>query len=185
MSTLQGLLLVASPAMDDSYFSRTVSLVVEHGPGGALGLVLNRAVELPMSEAWKQISEKPCADTGPLHVGGPVEGPLMVLHRDAEHSQVAVTGQLHFCTEAQLIEPVLAGDPNPSLRCFAGYAGWTAGQLEEEMARGTWVLAKAAPELVFGLDGEAQYEAAMRMADPALGVLARHSHLIPQDPGMN
>ena len=185
MSSLQGLLLIASPAMDEGYFSRTVSLLVEHGPGGAMGLVLNRAIELPMSEAWKQIAQSPCADTGPLHVGGPVEGPLMVLHQDGAHSQVAVAEALHFCTEARLIEKVIADDPNPMLRCFAGYAGWTAGQLEEELGQGTWVLAKPTPQLVFNLDGEAQYEAAMQMADHALGTLARHPHLIPQDPGLN
>jgi len=185
MSSLQGLLLIASPAMDEGYFSRTVSILVEHGPGGAMGLVLNRAIELPMSDAWKQIASSPCADTGSLHVGGPVEGPLMVLHQDGAHSQIAVAQTLHFCTEARLIEKVIAGDPNPMLRCFAGYAGWTAGQLEEELGQGTWVLAKPTAQLVFNLDGEAQYEAAMQMADHALGTLARHPHLIPQDPGLN
>ncbi len=179
------MLLVASPAMDDSYFSRTVSLLIEHGAEGALGLVLNRPLELPMSQAWGQISSKPCADGGALHVGGPVEGPLMVVHQVVESSQVAVTAALHFCAEAQLIEPVLGGAPSPRIRSFAGYAGWTAGQLEEELAQGAWVLASAVAELVFGLDGEAQYEAAMGLADHALGTLARHSHLVPHDPGMN
>lgn len=185
MASLHGMLLVASPALDDSYFSRTVSLLVEHGAGGAMGLVLNRPLELPMADAWQQISKSPCADTGRLHVGGPVEGPLMVLHRKTSASQVAVTPDLHFCAEAKLIEGALSGDPEPSLRCFAGYAGWSAGQLEEELAQGTWVLARAEPLIVFGLDEEAQYEAAMRLADPALGTLARYSHLIPADPGLN
>lgn len=172
--------------MDEGYFSRTVSLLVEHGPGGALGLVLNRSIgELAMSDAWKQISSKPCADTGLLHVGGPVEGPLMVLHQEAAHAQITVAESLHFSTEARLIEQVVAGDPNPMLRCFAGYAGWTAGQLEEELAQGTWVLAKPTPQLVFNLDDEAQYEAAMQLADHALGTLVRHPHLMPQDPGLN
>ena len=185
MESLQGLLLVASPALDDGYFARTVSLLVRHGPDGAMGLVLNRPIELPMSQAWEQISDTPCADTGSLHVGGPVEGPLMVLHQDEGHSQIEVSEALHFCTEAHLIEKVVGGNPNPMLRCFAGYAGWTAGQLEEELAQGTWVLAKPTPQMLFGLDDEAQYEAAMRLADPVLGTLACHPHLVPQDPGMN
>lgn len=189
MASLLGMLLIASPTLDDSYFSRTVSLLVEHGPGGALGLVLNRPLEMPMAEAWKQISGEPCADLGALHVGGPVEGPLMVLHQKAESSQVAVTADLHFCAEAKLIEGVLTGEADAAapaqVRCFTGYAGWSAGQLEEELAQGTWVLARADPRLVFGLDEEAQYEAAMRLADKSLGTLARHSHLIPKDPGLN
>lgn len=185
MASHHGMLLVASPTLDDSYFSRTVLLLIEHGPGGALGLILNRPLELPMAEAWQQIASTPCADAGQLHVGGPVEGPLMVLHRKADISQVAVTPDLHFCAEAKLIEGVLTGDTDPQVRCFAGYSGWSAGQLEEELAQGTWVLARAEPLLVFGLDEEAQYEAAMRLADKSLGTLAKHSHLVPRDPELN
>ena len=83
MPDLQGQLLVASPRMADPNFHRTVVLILRHGDDGSMGLVLNRPLELSVKEACEQALVSPCNVEGPLHQGGPCEGPLMVLHSDA------------------------------------------------------------------------------------------------------
>src|SRR5687768_5273835 len=90
MKSLQGQLLIASPKLFDPNFFRSVVLLVQHTDAGALGLVLNRPLEMTINDAWGQVSETPCDATGFLHQGGPCEGPLMVLHTDSALPELPV-----------------------------------------------------------------------------------------------
>jgi putative transcriptional regulator len=146
-----GTLLVAAPGLVDPNFHRTVVYVVEHGPGGSLGLVLNRPSETPLREilpSWAPLSARPHA----VFVGGPVEAGaalcLATLHPGQDPA--AVAGLVAVRGPVALVD--LDGDPVAlaprvrGLRVFAGYAGWSGGQLAGEVARGDWVVVPALPD---------------------------------------
>src|ERR1700761_360810 len=83
-SPLKGKVLVASAELLDPNFARSIVLIVQHDENGAMGLVLNRPLETTVAEAWTQVSAVPYPNNDTLFQGGPCEGPLMVVHREAE-----------------------------------------------------------------------------------------------------
>jgi putative transcriptional regulator len=149
MESTQGKLLLASPRLLDPNFSRTVVLMVQHNEQGALGLVLNRPLQITVRQACEQSLGEACEVDGLLHQGGPCEGPLMVLHANEMSKDADVLPGVFFTTEKTKIESLLKQQIS-SARYFVGYSGWTAGQLESEMELDSWVIADAIPEHVFG-----------------------------------
>ena len=148
MNSLAGHLLLALPALDDPNFRQTVTLMIEHNEESAMGLVLNRPSGTTLSEAWSHVAESPCPLHAVLHVGGPCEGPLMVLHSDAHHSDRPVTDSIHFSVAETSLNSIVA-EPPMHARFFVGYAGWGPGQLENELRHGAWLATPATPELAF------------------------------------
>src|SRR3982751_5237695 len=102
MKSLKGHLLISSPRLMDPNFVRTVVLMVQHGEEGALGLILNRPLQATVRDVCEKVLETPCEIEAPLHQGGPCEGPLMVLHTDADGGiggEVEVMPGVHFTAE--------------------------------------------------------------------------------------
>ena len=144
--TLRGKLLVATPALGDPNFERTVVLMLEHGSEGALGIVLNRPTETPLAEAvsdWAPLASPP----GVVYLGGPVGiGTIIALGRtrDADDSPAGtepVTGALvavDLSTDPESLASRLT-----DLRVWTGYSGWAAGQLEAELAEEAWFVVAA------------------------------------------
>ena len=123
-------MLVASQKLLDPNFNRTVVLIIQHGEQGALGLVLNRQLEITMDEVWQQISEQPCLLDAALHQGGPCEGTLMVLHTDPALAAMEVLPGVYFSTDKDDLEQLVASsnDDRP-IKFFTGYSGWGPEQL--------------------------------------------------------
>jgi putative transcriptional regulator len=182
--SLQGQLLLASPALTDPNFARSVILIVQHNDEGALGLVLNRPLETTIESAWEQVGEEAqCNVEGPLFKGGPCEGPVMVLHGEADEAQEQVLNDVFFSAAKDQIERLVAAGEEP-IRVFVGYAGWSDGQLEREMEEGAWLPLPASAERVFA-DPDGMWESLM-------GFIARMAKLsfvdpkfIPDDPSLN
>ncbi|MBW3597385.1 MAG: YqgE/AlgH family protein [Planctomycetes bacterium] len=153
MQSLQGQLLVASPHMGESPFAQTVILVLHHSEEGAFGVVLNRPIGESVKSLWDQVSEKPCACERPLNMGGPVSGPLMALHGEASLSEmeVQVPGGVYVAASREHLEQLVCEATLPC-RIFIGHAGWTAGQLENELQAGVWMISPATFEQVFSDD---------------------------------
>ena len=150
MKSLQGHLLIASPKLLDPNFQGTVVLVIEHTAQGALGVVINRALETTIDEVWSQVSDSPCIVDSPLHQGGPCEGTLMVLHGDQSLSQMQVLSGVYFSTEKETVEQLVAGDEDGRpVKFFVGHSGWGSGQLENELERGDWLTVAADPAHIF------------------------------------
>jgi putative transcriptional regulator len=182
MQSLKGQLLVATPALKDPNFFRTVLMMVQHDENGALGLVLNRPLEMTLKAAWEEVSETPCFIDDPLHQGGPCEGPLMVLHTDGD-SQMQVADGLHFTTDRDAIEQLVsAGDGR--MKFFVGYAGWTPGQLEREIEEGAWVIRPGDAAEVFSEDQE-QWATLFKARSRPGGFLQIDPRIIPEDPSLN
>jgi len=141
----EGGLLVARPELFDPNFRRTVVFLSSHDEEGTLGFILNRPTGQPLSEfVGDQAELAPLADV-PVYLGGPVgTGQLLlaVLEWGAE-------GRLllrHNLPVSELV--ALSGSPAVSVRAFVGHSGWSAGQLDGEMAQGSWLLVKPSRWLI-------------------------------------
>lgn len=182
MASLQGKLLLASPALLDPNFVQSVVLLVQHDENGALGLVLNRTLRATLRQAWEQVdSDVTCAVDHPLYCGGPCDGPLMVLHMHAPSAQVMLPDGTCFSTEKQSVEWLVAhGGEQPAKFCV-GYSGWSPDQLEAELESGSWVVAPATRDRIFRT-GPETWEQVMRLTHPNvfLNPAAR-----PGDPSWN
>jgi putative transcriptional regulator len=171
---LRGKLLIAAPSLFD-YFRRTVVLVIEHTPDGAMGVVLNRESETRVADAVPQLAE--LADTGELvRIGGPVAPQSVVAlgeFEDIDEAGTAVTARLGT------LDPDAGNDSLRRLRVYAGYAGWAAGQLEDELEQEAWVVAPAEEEDPFS-DGDI-WSRALERRGGAYRLLAT----MPPDPSQN
>jgi len=184
MEQLKGHILVASPQMQESNFHRTIILVVRDDDDGTMGLVLNRPLEISVKTACEKILETPCVVDGFLHAGGPCDGPLMILYAGDAYGEAAgdleVLPGLWFITNKDEIESILA-DGAGALKCFVGYAGWGAGQLDAEMEAGAWIAHPGIPEHVFNTDVK-QWSKLMTQLTLPNEIDPKR---IPDDPSMN
>ena len=148
MESTRGKLLIASPRLADPNFMRTVVLMIQHNDQGALGLVLNRPLDLTVRDACKETLPEPCNVDQILHQGGPCQGPLMVLHGNELSKDSDVLPGVYFTTERAKIESLLK-HPGAQARYFVGYSGWAPGQLEAEMEVESWLVSPADSGMVF------------------------------------
>ncbi len=160
---LKGRLLVALPVLIDPNFDRTVVYLLEHGNEGALGLVLNRPSPLALAEPlprWSLLA----ADPEVIFVGGPV----------ASSSAIGLGERGEGTVEVVDLEeaPDAFGQPVDRVRVFAGHAGWTSGQLENEIDAGAWVVVDTEPGDVMTDDPEGLWTDVLRRQRGALAALA-------------
>jgi len=147
---LKSQLLLDSGQLGGSFFQRTVILICQHDADGAFGLVLNRSLGKTVGEMI--VADLPDAlKESPLYLGGPVQpGALSFLHTDNFIPDADVLPNLalgHSLDE--LVDVGESFSPTKKVRMFAGYAGWSPGQLEQEMKRKSWLTFPASLELVF------------------------------------
>lgn len=188
-ATLTGRLLVATPMLADGTFDRSVVLLLDHDEEGALGVVVNKAT--PVEVATVLPSWQPyVSDPGVLFQGGPVALDsalgLAVLRADATVEPAAwrrVTGRLGLVDlDADPLDVVAAFE---SVRVFAGYSGWSAGQLEAELAEGAWYVVSAAGgdefSDAFSLRPDGMWRAVLRRQGGDLAMVSTY----PDDPSLN
>jgi putative transcriptional regulator len=180
METLQGQLLIASPALLDPNFRRTVVLVTEHTDEGAAGLVLNRPSPAEVAELVPQL--EPLVEDGEqVWLGGPVQqDAVLVLGEfvDPDDAAVPLFGALGF---PSLDEPDEVVPATTRRRVFAGYAGWGAGQLEDELAREDWIIEPALPDDAFTEAPDLLWSDVLRRKGGVYELVAR----MPEDPSVN
>ncbi len=161
--------LIAMPAMVDPNFARTLTWVCEHNDDGALGIVVNRPTDMKLSTLFEQIDlplVHPDVGSRPVHFGGPVQVDRgFVLHRPLGNwqSTLAVTDDVGLTTSKDILEAVARGEGPRDLFVSLGYAGWSAGQLEQEIAQNAWLTVGADADVVFDLPAEERLPAAMRL----------------------
>jgi putative transcriptional regulator len=175
MDGLAGCLLVAPAWMIDPNFAKTVVLLLHHDGQGAFGLVLNRPTGTTVAELWAQAAGGTCDVKGPIHLGGPVPGPLMALHEDPSRGESTPVDGLYATGEPKALGALLA-DPPVTLRVFAGYSGWGEGQLERELQDGAWVRTLARASDVFAPADARTWRLALRR-----GTESAHSPFSPPD----
>jgi putative transcriptional regulator len=182
VSSLKGRLLVASPALIDPNFRRSVVLIAEHTEdGGAMGVVLSRPSETPVADA-APVLEALVEPGAVVHVGGPVEpGAVIVMAEfdDPDEAAAVVFDGVGFMPGDSEPEDVAAATRRA--RIFAGYAGWSPGQLEAELEEESWLVLEPEASDVFADNAENLWSAVLARQGGALSVLAR----MPPDPSMN
>jgi putative transcriptional regulator len=166
-ATLTGQVLIASTGIGDPRFRRTVILIVRHGKDGALGITINRpAGERPLASLLEPLGEKDLANAGSVRIfaGGPVQQQTgFVVHStDYHHAEtIAINAELAATTSADILRDMARGKgPRKTLVAF-GYAGWATGQLEAELARKDWLVARADAALVFDTPRDRVWDEAM------------------------
>jgi putative transcriptional regulator len=177
MDSFRGQLLIASPSLVDPNFHRSVVLVTHHDEDGAMGLVLNRPSATVVADAVPELEDLVETDDW-VYVGGPVEpGAALILAElvDPAEATALVFADVGFPPD----------DPSPDstrrLRVFAGYAGWSAGQLEAELEEAAWILLPAERDDVFGEDPDELWAIALRRKGGRFAILAT----MPPDPTLN
>ena len=151
--SLQGQLLLDGGGLAGSFFSRTVVLVCQHDPEGAFGLVLNRTADQSVGEVVIEDLPERIAEQK-LWVGGPVQCTVMsFLHTDDFLPDANVLPFLHHSNSVDdLLEITSSYSISGKVRVFAGYSGWGAGQLDDEMRRKAWIARPASVSHVFESD---------------------------------
>lgn len=182
-----GRLLVANPLLPDVNFDRTVVLLLAHGDDGAIGIVLNRPSETEIAAPlprWEGLAAEPAV----VFVGGPVQLQAVIcLARPAGGTSVPGAPPGWNAVTADMGTLDLDQDPDgirgdfDELRIFAGYAGWSPGQLEEEIAAGAWWVVDARPGDAFSDDPDGLWRRVLRRQGPPLALVASY----PADPMLN
>jgi putative transcriptional regulator len=181
VDSLRGQLLIASPALLDPNFARTVVLIAEHDETGAMGIVLNRAGELEVEEAAPVLADLVEAGA-PVHEGGPVQPTSVVImaqFEDPARAAVPVLDDVGFVAGDSDFEAL--GDDLVRARVFAGLAGWGPHQLESELEREDWILEPALADDVFTDDPDGLWAAVLERKGGSFALVAR----MPLDPSLN
>ena len=195
--------LIAMPGMGDDTFSGAVVYLCEHTERGALGLVINKPIDIKLKNLFEKVDLRlDAADQAglaeqPVYFGGPVQTERgFVLHEklvdaanlancaagaDAGYkspysSTLSIPGGLEMTTSKDVLEAVSNGAGPKRLLVTLGYSGWAAGQLEDEMGRNGWLTVDAAPEVIFDTPVEQRY-------DKAVSLLGFDPRMLSQDAG--
>ncbi|MBL8483585.1 MAG: YqgE/AlgH family protein [Rhodocyclaceae bacterium] len=161
--------LIAMPAMVDRNFARTLTYVCEHNEQGALGIIVNRPIDMSLVDLFERIDIKLDAKDHaalPVYFGGPVQTDRgFVLHRPVGEwqSTLAVEGSIGLTSSRDILQAFGASGKPTDILVSLGYAGWAAGQLEFELAQNAWLTVKADPEIIFSLPPEERLPAAMQL----------------------
>ena len=170
--------LIAMPAMADPYFAKSLTYICEHSEQGALGVVVNRPIEMTLKMLFDQIGielESEELAENAVHFGGPVQMDRgFVLHQPVGEwqSTLAVNGRIALTTSKDILEAVGRGQGPSKLLVTLGYAGWSAGQLEQELAQNAWLTVPASLQIIFDLPWEQRLPAAMKLLGVDLASLA-------------
>ncbi|HEX7031065.1 MAG TPA: YqgE/AlgH family protein [Gammaproteobacteria bacterium] len=168
--------LIAMPGLDDPNFTRSVTYICEHNADGAMGIVINHPIEMELGDVLRQLdvaTEDQKVEHQPVFIGGPVLPDRgFIVHRPPGNweSSLPVTENIAVTTSRDILNAIAHGyGPRDSIFAL-GYAGWTAGQLEAEMADNAWLSVPADEHVLFELPASARWRAAAELIgiDPLL-----------------
>ncbi len=177
-SYLTNQFLIAMPALADSNFSQTVTLVCEHNAQGALGIVINRPMQMRLADVFEQLNlsaqDQPLREQAILQ-GGPVQPDRgFVIHRAGTpwESTLVVSDSIHVTTSRDILNAIAEGRGPEPVSMALGYAGWEAGQLEAEMAQNAWLNVPFDERILFGTPYEFRWQAAAKLLGINLSTLS-------------
>jgi putative transcriptional regulator len=178
--------LIAMPGMAGDTFAGTVIYLCEHTEKGALGLVINKPIDIKLRNLFEKVEltlDRDDLADEPVFFGGPVQTERgFVLHErlsgDGNHynSSLQIPGGLEMTTSKDVLEALSSGAGPKKVLITLGYSGWGAGQLEEELKRNSWINVDAAPEIIFDTPVEQRY-------DKALSLLGIDPRMLSQEAG--
>ena len=164
--------LIAMPSIQDPIFGGTAVYICEHNEKGVLGVVINKPTDMTMEVLFDRVDLKLAPGLRssvvdqPIMFGGPVQDDRgFVLHSPGGRysSSLTVTDDVAFTTSIDVLEAVASGAGPARMLVSIGYAGWSPGQLEEEISRNGWLTVAADPRVLFDLPIEERYTAAIKL----------------------
>ncbi|EXJ16031.1 YqgE/AlgH family protein [Imhoffiella purpurea] len=170
--------LIAMPGLADPNFSRTVTYICEHTEQGAMGIVINRPLDVRLGELFDQLeitAAQPSVGSTPVYQGGPVQTDRgFVLHSAGPtfDSTLNITPDISVTTSRDVLEAIAKGDGPDQVLIALGYAGWGGGQLEQEMSANAWLNGPASNEVIFDMDSSARWMAAAQLLGVDLNLLS-------------
>ncbi|MEE4376680.1 MAG: YqgE/AlgH family protein [Candidatus Competibacteraceae bacterium] len=175
---LSNQLLIAMPSLMDPNFYQTVTYLSEHNADGALGIVINRPLELSLGELLEHLNvpiTQPSIATMPVHYGGPVQPQQgFVVHTPVGDwgSTLKVTDTIGITTSRDILQSLACGEQPEHALVALGYAGWGPGQLEQELAENAWLSGPADPAILFNTPAEHRWSAAAALLGVDLNLLS-------------
>lgn len=170
--------LIAMPRLEDPNFFHTVTYICEHTTDGAMGIVINRPMELHLADIFEQleigISTTNVAEQ-PVYIGGPVQSDRGFVLHDASTqwaSTLQVTAEISVTTSLDILEAIAAGKGPRHNLVALGYAGWGAGQLESELAQNAWLSGPAESDIIFNRASDERWQAAADLLGVDLNLLS-------------
>ena len=170
--------LIAMPGLADPNFHQTVTLICDHNDEGAMGIVSNRPLNLQLAEIFSQLSLGADASALGAHSilqGGPVQQERgFVLHDGARRWELSmrVSAELSLTRSRDILQAMAHGDGPGRAVVALGYAGWSPGQLEQELSDNAWLSVPAVDEIIFDTPFEERWEAAARLLGVDLSLLS-------------
>ncbi|WP_047548305.1 YqgE/AlgH family protein [Methylotenera sp. G11] len=169
-----GHFLIAMPNLTDPYFAKSVTFICTHNQDGAMGIVINQPTEMTYGTLFEKINlklEDQALAAKPVLYGGPVQPERgFVLHQPpgAWDSSITISGNTALTTSKDILDAVAGGNAPEKLLLSLGYAGWTAGQLEQEISQNAWLSVKPEDQetlnkVLFDTPHEEQLKAAMAL----------------------
>ncbi len=180
---VEGQALVASPHLADRNFARTVVYIVKHDEDGAYGLILNSPSDVTVGELIQQVLEQDVENLDPIFVGGPVEGPIVVIHELPATNSAECKPGVHLSSNQDDLEEVCL-NLKGRFRVFNGYSGWAPGQLEDELRQGGWLVCQLDKEDIFSPPDEL-WQNAVRQIGRSILEQAIPIGPLPEDPTWN
>ncbi|OIM98067.1 hypothetical protein BFR57_10135 [Idiomarina sp. MD25a] len=169
MESLQNHFLIATPSMNDPLFRRSVTYICEHNEDGAMGLIINQPAELTVNSLLDklEIVYPDSADSlkGPVYQGGPVgQERGFVIHPPQQNwrSSLKLSDEIMVTTSRDILEALGSSAAPLQFLLTLGYAGWEAGQLEQELAENAWLAIPADPEILFNTPINQRWEKATK-----------------------
>ncbi|MEO6361708.1 MAG: YqgE/AlgH family protein [Caldimonas sp.] len=177
--------LIAMPGMGDGTFAGTVVYMCEHTEKGALGLVINKPIDITLKNLFEKVElslDREDYAAQPVYFGGPVQTERgFVLHEPIDagdgdeapyNSSLKVEGGLEMTTSKDVLEAIASGSGPKKVLVTLGYSGWAAGQLEEEMSRNGWINVDAEPGIIFDTPVGERYVKALSLLGIDAGMLS-------------
>lgn len=158
--------LLAMPSLSQSLFSQSITYICEHGESGAMGIIINQPLDLSVAEIFEHLQIATARDFSaiPVLAGGPVQiDHGFVLHRNGATSwdaSLKVTPEITLTTSRDILRAIADDSGPPDHLIALGYAGWSAGQLEQELAANNWLTLPADSDIIFSTPVERRVDAA-------------------------
>ncbi len=174
--------LIAMPGIGGDTFAGAVIYLCEHTDKGALGLVINKPIDIKLKNLFEKVElslDRVDLAESPVYYGGPVQTERgFVLHEQIDddgsrfNSSLRIPGGLEMTTSKDVLEALSSGTGPTKILVTLGYSGWGAGQLEEEIGRNSWINVEAQPEIIFNTPVEQRYDKALSLLGIDLTMLS-------------
>jgi putative transcriptional regulator len=159
--------LIAMPTLKDSSFEHSITYICSHDDNGAMGIVLNQSTDLNLHEVLEQLEiEGIHGRDHSVLLGGPVhQDHGFILHSEKGdwRSTLSVTDDIHVSTSKDILTSLAQGNGPKQYKVALGYAGWEAGQLEQELLDNSWITVEANTDIIFNTPEDEMYHAALKL----------------------